>query len=84
MRKCVASVTVREVTVTLRYYLFGSRQHGYGVQIIEFDSEGLILDHAQQKINAQLQGALRFIRALAVGRVFPYSLEEVIPEWNFA
>ncbi len=76
MRKCVASVTVRELTVTLRYYLFGSRQHGYGVQIIEFDSEGLI--------NAQLQGALRFIRALAVGRVFPYSLEEVIPEWNFA
>ncbi|MCI9575732.1 MAG: hypothetical protein HFJ84_03470 [Clostridiales bacterium] len=73
-----------EEAVTLRYYLFGNRKEGYGVEIIKVTEDGSILDSARQRVTHRIKEASEFARALAHGIVFPGSLEEIVPEWNFA
>ena len=84
MRKQIGSVRVMQEAVTLRYYPFGNRKEGYGVEIIEIAEDGSILDDARQTITHRIKAALEFTRALVHGVVFPRNLEEIVLEWNFA
>ena len=76
MRKCVGNIKL--CGNQLKYYVFGSRSSGFGVEIIETRVE-----KADQLVSQDLGTAMSVAEQLQKGSVFPTNLSEIIEDFQF-
>ena len=76
MRKCVGNIEL--CGSNLKYYVFGSRSTGFGVEIIVTRVE-----KADQLVSHDLGMAMNLAQQLQKGSVFPTNLSEIIEDFQF-
>lgn len=76
MRKCVGNIEL--CGSNLKYYVFGSRNTGFGVEIIVTRVE-----KADQIVSHDLEMAMNLAQQLQRGSVFPTNLSEIIEDFQF-
>lgn len=76
MRKCVGNIEL--CGSKLKYYVFGSRSTGFGVEIVVTRVE-----KADQVVSHDLEMAMNLARQLQKGLVFPTNLSEIIEDLQF-
>ncbi len=80
MRKTVGSIRVLELGTTLQYSIFGSRQEGYGIEIVQKEKDGSIIKNSQSNITYYVNKIRWIARLLMQGSVFAGSLQEILQE----
>ncbi len=73
MRKCVGNIELHGKR--LKYYVFGSRSEGYGVEITE-----TYIEKADQVVSDNLDRAMGLARKLHRCCVFPGNLTEIVED----
>lgn len=82
MKKDVGKVLLPRDGTTLRYYVFGSMERGFGVQIIQSQGDQVLHNAARGNLTKDWQSAHNFGRTLARGVVFPDNLNEVCDDFE--
>ena len=80
MRKTVGSIRVLELGTTLQYSIFGSRQEGYGIEIVKKEKDGSVIKNSQSNITYYVNKIRWIARLLMQGSVFAGSLQEILQE----
>ena len=81
MKKRIGTVRLPEERITLKYYAFGSRKDGYGLEVVELAGGG----ERRERCPGVTRSRARFQRLCAAvvrGAVFPGFLAEAIAEWE--
>jgi hypothetical protein len=76
MRKCVGNIELLGKSV--KYYVFGSRRTGFGVEITQTN-----IERANQIISPSLEKAMSMAQTLQRCSVFPTNLDEIIEDMKF-
>ena len=76
MRKCVGNIELHGRS--LKYYVFGSRSAGFGVEITE-----TYVEKAEQIVAHNFEEALNVAQTLQKCSVFPTNLSEIIEDLEF-
>nr|WP_319489072.1 DUF6514 family protein [uncultured Caproiciproducens sp.] len=77
MRKCVGNIEL--CGSSLKYYVFGSRSTGFGVEIT-----ATRVEKADQVVSHDLGTVMDVAQLLQKGSVFPTNLSEIIEDIQFA
>ena len=83
MKKNVGSILLPKNGTTLRYYVFGSRKKGFGVQIMRCYGEQVVQSEISSHLTYDWPSARDFAHSLARGAVFPDSLKEICEDYRF-
>lgn len=73
MKKCVGDIVLEGKR--LRYYVFGSLQTGFGIEIVETK-----IERANHMVSERLEPALNLAKKLRRGTVFPANLHEILDD----
>lgn len=73
MRKCVGNIEL--LGISLKYYVYGCRDTGFGVEITETHVE-----KADGIVSQSFEKALSVAQTLQKGSVFPTNLQEIIKD----
>ncbi|MCY1714438.1 DUF6514 family protein [Caproiciproducens galactitolivorans] len=76
MRKCVGNIEL--CGCTLKYYVFGSRSTGFGIEI-----KVTRIEKAVQIVSSDLGKVMDVAKKLRCGSVFPTNLSEIIEDEKF-
>lgn len=76
MKKCVGNIELHGKR--LKYYVYGNRQSGYGVEITE-----TYIEKAEQMVSQSLGKTLAFAQQLQQCSVFPANLSEIVDDIQF-
>lgn len=76
MKKCVGIIEL--CGNHLKYYVFGSRSTGFGVEIVKTRVE-----KADQLVSHDLGTAMNVAEQLQRGSVFPTNLSEIVEDFQF-
>ena len=76
MKRCVGYIELQGKR--LKYYVFGNRRDGFGVEITETNFE-----QADQMVTQSLETALSLAQQLRRNSVFPANLNEILEDLDF-
>jgi len=76
MRRCVGYVESHGKR--LKYYVFGNRRDGFGVEITE-----TYVEEAEQVVTQSLDIAMSLAQQLRRGSVFPANLTEILEDLDY-
>ncbi|QEY35768.1 hypothetical protein FL966_12225 [Caproiciproducens galactitolivorans] len=76
MKKCIGNIALKNCT--LKYYVFGNRSTGYGIEI-----KVTRVEKAVQIVSYDFGKVMDVAKKLRCGSVFPTNLSEIIEDENF-
>lgn len=77
MRRCVGYIEFKGKL--LRYYVFGNRNKGFGVEITE-----TCIEKTDRPVSKSLKKALELAKKMRNGTVFPANLCEILEDYEFS
>jgi hypothetical protein len=84
MKKSVGRVFFPNSGTTLKYFVFGSEQSGFGVQILQCQGEQVVQNEVRGHLTHDWMSAHNFAHSLARGAVFPDNLDEICEDYQFS
>ena len=83
MKKDVGKVLLPKDGTVLLYYVIGSMEGWFGVQIIQCHGDQILQNAARSHLTKDWKSARNFAHSLARGVVFPDSLNEVCDDYEY-
>lgn len=80
-RSRIGTIQLPTQNITLKYYVFGCRKDGYGLEIIQ-ETNGVITQECCANISKSQQAVRALGDAVLRGVVFPGYLSELVAEWE--